>query len=66
MFLLLTAALGCVSILDGQEGVRGVAWRADSQQREGRILHARGHVRIRHGNAVITADEATSMTASTL
>lgn len=58
MFLLLAGVLGCMAVVDGQDGVRGVAWRADSQERAGSIIRARGHVRISHGNAVITADEA--------
>jgi len=60
MKLALVVALmpSAATVADGQSSVRTVMVRADSEAREGHNLHARGHVEIFHGTAVITADEA--------
>ena len=56
--LLAGLVLGCATLVNGQEGVRKVIFKSDTQQRVGRTVQARGHVRIFHGTAEVTADEA--------
>jgi lipopolysaccharide export system protein LptA len=59
--LLAVVVLGCASMVNGQGGIPGiqkVTVNADTQTQVGRVLQARGHVRILHGTAEITADEA--------
>ena len=58
-FLLVSAILGFGLLADGQTaGVKTVIIRSDSEQRVGGVLQERGHVRIWHGTAMLTADEA--------
>jgi lipopolysaccharide export system protein LptA len=59
--LLAVAVLGCVAIVNGQGGFPGfqkMTVNADTQKQVGRVLQARGHVRILQGTTEITADEA--------
>jgi hypothetical protein len=59
LFLVAAVLACCTAFADGQTGgVRTVVFNADSQQRVGGVIQARGHVRIFHGSAMITADEA--------
>ncbi len=57
--LLVSAVFGFALLADGQTGgVQTVIIRSDSEQRVGGVLQERGHVRIWHGTALLTADEA--------
>ena len=58
MILLLMVVLGCALVAQEDQEVHGLSFRADSQQRVGDVVKARGNVRIRQGAAVITAHEA--------
>jgi lipopolysaccharide export system protein LptA len=62
--LLTVAVLACAAIVNGQGGFQGfplfskMTVHADTEKQVGRVLQARGHVRIVQGTAEITADEA--------